>query len=56
MKIGELQNLVKDPKTDHYVFFCQFMDYLCDSNYQLYLKVLKKIGKWVDEARKGHAI
>lgn len=54
ISIGELHELLDDPKTKPIIMFEQMMDYLCEKNYKNYIKTLKEIGKWVDEAREQH--
>lgn len=56
MNIEAFHQLLDDPKTNHYILFEQFMDYICEMDYKKYKKTLKKIGEYVDEARKGHGM
>lgn len=51
MTMEQLSQLVEDPKTDHYLFFEQFMDELYSFDNKKYFKTLKKIGEFVDKNR-----
>ena len=54
--MSNLYNLVEDKETDHFILFLQIMEHLDAVNHKKYLKVLKKIGDEVDEARSNYGI
>ena len=54
--IEDLHNLIEDEQTDNYILLTQIMDYLRLIDNKKYILTLKKIGKFVDDARFEHGM
>lgn len=54
ISLMRLAEIVNDGKPDYFTLFEQLMEEMCEADYRKYKKALKKIGEYVDEARKGY--